>query len=143
VSSSAWAPQKAPTIWPKRWLKCLLALATVAAVALVVLPFAVVTLPVGLLLVEPEMWVRGTLFLFLSAYEFGPAPTFARQPFFAYPLLLTAVQWGLMAGLTILLVHKRLIRGEWLAALLVCCAAALLAFIFIQNTGVRLDHFKT
>jgi hypothetical protein len=89
------------------------------------------------------MWVSGTLFLFLSAYEFGPAPTLAMQPYFAYPVLLTSAQWGLMAGLTIFLVQKRLVRNEWLAALLVCCAAALLALIFILNTGIRLNHFKT
>jgi hypothetical protein len=137
------AAQKAPIEWPIRWLKCLLSLVAIAAFALVVLPYAVLLLPLGILLFEQEMWVRGTLFLFLSAYEYGPAPSFVRQPFFAHPLLLTSLQWSLMAGLTIFLVQKRLVRSEWLAALLVCSAAALLALVFILSTGVRLDQFKT
>jgi hypothetical protein len=124
-----------------RTIKALLALAGVGVCALIVLPYTVLLLPIGLLFTTQEMWVRGTLFPFLSAFEYGPAPSFVRRQVFEHSILLTTLQWLAMGALNVLLL--RWIRSIWLATLVVCGSASLVAFTFIVATGVRLDSFRT
>jgi hypothetical protein len=118
-----------------------LALAAVAFF-LLGLPLVALATPLGFVLIVPLSWIYETLLFFLLAIRLGSAPTYIARPFFEYPSLFTSLQWGLMATVTALLVHKRFVKNPWIAALLVCGATALLVYALIRLTGIQVSHFK-
>jgi hypothetical protein len=118
-----------------------LALAAIA-ITLYGLPIVAMATPVDILVAYPMSWLYGRLLFFFWAIKWAPAPPYIVQPYFEQPALFTSLQWGLMALLTTLLVHKRLVKNTLVAALLVCSGMVLLIQVVIWLTGISIDQLK-
>ena len=131
-------PKRVLSTTVSRRIQAIVSIAVVGAVALVVPPFLVLSLPIGIFLIGLEAYSTASFFPFLSVEKLVD-----HEPFFAHPVAYTVVQWCLLAAANLILSELGVIKGEWRRGVLLSTAMASVVLVLLIVLRPPMRHFTT